>query len=131
MNPINELSEAERTVWHTMESINNAWVNEDISTMAPLLHKDICMVLPDRVGLAKGRKVLIESFSQFINSVDIHQFNVDEKSIQIIGNTAVVRYRYTLSYTMEEHQITDTGWDMFVFEKNDDTWIAVWRTMWE
>ncbi|MBZ0265122.1 nuclear transport factor 2 family protein [bacterium] len=131
MDQIKGLTEPEKTVWHAMESINHAWVNEDINMMIPLLHPDICMVMPDQSELAKGRDILIESFRQFVDSVEIHQFVVEEKSVQIIGNTAVVRYRYSLTYTMEEHRITDKGWDMFIFEKIEDTWIAVWRTMWE
>ncbi len=51
-------------------------------------------------------------------------FNAD-----VVGNIALVAYRYEMIYARSGKRNHATGRDMWVFEQHSGAWIAVWRTM--
>jgi hypothetical protein len=49
--------------------------------------------------------------------------------VQVIGDTAVVTYRFDMIYEREKKREHSTGRDLWVFAQHGDQWLAVWRTM--
>ena len=50
--------------------------------------------------------------------------------VQVIGDTAVVTFRFEMMYEREKDKREhSTGRDLWIFARDGDQWLAVWRTM--
>ena len=114
-----------------MRRINGAWLKGRVDDIAPLVHADITMVLPEFSGRAKGREALLAGFRDFCQSATIQEFQERDMQVDVAGETAVVAFRYEMVYQRSEGQYRCKGRDLWVFEQQEAGWIAVWRAMLE
>jgi ketosteroid isomerase-like protein len=112
-----------------MSRINQVWLQGDIADLEPLIHPDIVMAFPGFAGSVRGRTELIAGFQDFRNSAVIADFRDDDRQVDVAGNTAVISSRYEMLYERSGERFRATGRDLWVFQKQSDAWIAVWRTM--
>jgi ketosteroid isomerase-like protein len=112
-----------------MNRINEVWLHGDIADLEPLMHPDIVMVFPGFGGAVRGRTNLIAGFHEFRDTAALQEFHDEEQHVDVAGNTAVVSFRYDMLYERSGDQFRATGRDLWVFQKHNDAWIAVWRTM--
>jgi len=49
--------------------------------------------------------------------------------VDIAGDTSVVTFRYEMIYERDGRKYHSSGGDLWVFQKNGEEWMAVWRTM--
>jgi ketosteroid isomerase-like protein len=120
---------AEEEVRRTMEAIKGSWREKRPREMRPYLHQDFTFAVPGFGAMVKGRELLIASFVQFgdiAQVLDYREFDVD---VQVIGDTAVVTYRFDMTYEREKKREHSTGRDLWIFARDGDRWVAVWRTM--
>jgi nuclear transport factor 2 (NTF2) superfamily protein len=113
----------------TMRAINRAWLEGQIDKLAPVLHPDIIMVFPGFAGRIQGREEFLSGFRDFCQSAKIHEFREDDHHVDVAGETTVVTFRYEMVYERSGERFRSTGRDLWVFEGQTNSWIAVWCTM--
>src|SRR5262249_29771715 len=112
-----------------MRQINQAWLDGHLEKLAPLLHSEIVMVLPGFAGRIQGRDDFLAGFRNFLQNATIQEFREHDHQVDVAADTAVVTFRHDMVYELSGKRYRAKGRDLWVFRKQDETWIAVWRTM--
>ncbi len=115
----------------TMRQLNRLWLDAQVESLAPMVHPEVVMVLPNFTGRIQGREEFLAGFRDFCQNARIHEFRDHDYQIDVTGNTAVVTFRYEMVYERSGERYRSTGRDLWVFQNQDSAWIAVWRTMLE
>jgi hypothetical protein len=114
-----------------MRQINRAWLAGRVDDLVPLVHPEIVMVFSGFQGKVQGRESFLAGFSDFRQNARVQEYNEHDHQVDVVGETAVVSFQYEMVYEREAKRFRATGRDLWVFEKRESTWIAVWRTMLE
>jgi uncharacterized protein (TIGR02246 family) len=123
-------SEAAReTVETAMRQINGAWQEGRLHDLLGLVHPDVVMILPGFAGRVAGRDAFVAGFRDFSENATVRKFHDVDHQVDVIGDTAVVSFGYEMVYERDGGRYRATGRDMWVFERRDRSWLAVWRTM--
>ena len=69
------------------------------------------------------------SYVGFIKEAQISAFSQDKPDIQVTGDTAIATYGWTIQYKLEGKEYTEPGHDVFVFQRTNGKWLAIWRAM--
>lgn len=116
-----------------LRTINDSWLTkkpDEISrTLANCFHKDMVIKGCDLKTLATGREACVRSYVDFIKQAKVSAFSQDEPDIQIFGDTAIATYGWNITYTLDGKEYTEPGHDLFVFNRTNGKWLAVWRAM--
>jgi predicted lipid-binding transport protein (Tim44 family) len=112
-----------------MRHINRAWLDGQVQELAPLVHSEMVMVFPDFAGRIQGREAFLSGFREFLQNATIQEFRDHDHHVDVAGDTAVVTFRYDMAYERSGQRYRATGRDLWVFQKQDKAWIAVWRAM--
>lgn len=120
--------EAVKTV---VQTINPVWLNGQVEALAPMVDPDIVMVFPGFTGRIQGRDQFLAGFRDFCENAKVHEFHDHDYQSDLIGDTAVVTFRYDMIYERSAERYRASGRDLWVFRGQNDGWIAVWRTMLE
>jgi ketosteroid isomerase-like protein len=114
-----------------VQTINRVWLNGQVEALAAMVDPDIVMVFPDFSGRSHGREQFLAGFRDFRENAKVHEFHDYDYQSDLVGNTAVVTFRYDMVYERSGERYRASGRDLWVFRGQDDGWIAVWRTMLE
>jgi len=117
------------TAGATMREINRLWLDGQVESLAPMVHPEIVMVVPDFAGRIQGREEFLDGFRDFCQSAQIHEFRDHDQQVDVAGDTAVVTFRYEMVYERSGGRYHATGRDLWVFRHQESAWIAVWRAM--
>ena len=109
--------------------INQAWLDGRVEDLAPLVHPEIVMAFPDFTGSIQGREDFLAGFRDFCQNATIQEFREQDQHVDVAGDTAVVTFRYEMVYARSGNRYRSTGRDLWVLQKQNGAWIAVWRTM--
>lgn len=113
----------------TMRRINRSWLDGQVESLAAMVHPEIVMTFPDFTGRMQGREEFLAGFRDFCRNACIHEFHDHDYQVDVAGNTAVVTFRYDMVYERSRKQYQSSGRDLWIFQNEDNEWIAVWRTM--
>ena len=116
-------------VIETLARINAAWRNGQPRPMAPLLDERVAMALPDFAGRVQGREAMIGGFETFVRDAQVHEYRQGEVLVDGTDATAVAQYPFDMVYERAGARWRSRGWDVWVFTRRQQSWIAVWRTM--
>jgi ketosteroid isomerase-like protein len=114
-----------------MRQINEAWLNGRVEDLAPFVHSESVIVLPDFAGRIQGREEFLAGFRDFCQNATIQEFHEHDQQVDVVGDTAVITFRYEMVYDRSGERFRATGRDLWVFQKQGSGWIAVWRAMLE
>ena len=114
-----------------MRQINQAWLKGQVEDLAPLVHSEIVMVLPDFAGKIQGRQAFLAGFHDFCQNATVQEYREHDQQVDLAGGTAVITFRYEMVYERSGERYRATGRDLWVFQNDDGRWIAVWRAMLE
>jgi ketosteroid isomerase-like protein len=114
-----------------MRQINQAWLTGRVEDLAPLVHSEIVMVVPDFAGKIQGRERFLAGFRDFCQSAAIQEFREQDQQVDVAGDTAVITFRYEMVYVRSGERYRANGRDLWVFERQEGAWIAIWRAMLE
>ena len=117
------------TVSSAMQRINRAWLEKRPEDLAPLFHPEITFVLPGLAGRVQGREALVAGFVDFCGNATVHEYREADFAADVIGDIAVVSFRYEMVYERSGERYRASGRDLWVFRREGEGWIAVWRTM--
>lgn len=122
-------SQTQQQIWHTVQKLNKEWLNNKTEELAYYFHKDMVIAGPDLHELAHNRAECIKSYKDFIDKAVIKDFKELEPDVSVFAYTAIVRYKFVISYEMNGKSYKEAGRDLFVLIKEEERWQAVWRTM--
>lgn len=123
------LTEEQDTLRQTIQNINSAWINNKTEELHNYLHPDIVIMTPDLHENIKGREACINSYKDFVSNSVLKDYKESDFVINIFSNTAVASYQFDIMYEMNGKTYSETGRDLFVFTKENEKWLAVWRTL--
>jgi limonene-1,2-epoxide hydrolase len=123
------MSDAKSEVHSVLASINEAWREGHPSSMREHLHPEIAMVPPGFGESLHGRELLIASFEEFQKNAKVLEYEESDEHIDVVGQSAVASFRFRMLYERAAYREDCSGRDLWVFERQDDRWIAVWRAM--
>jgi Domain of unknown function (DUF4440) len=115
----------------TIRRINRVWLDGEVENLGPMVHPEIVMVFPGFTGRMQGRDEFLAGFRDFCENAKVREFRDYGHQSDIAGNTAVATFQYEMVYERSGERYRSTGRDLWVFQSEGDTWIAVWRTMLE
>src|SRR5665213_1930106 len=111
--------------------INCVWLDGQVESLAPMVDPDIVMVFPGFTGRIQGREQFLAGFRDFCENAQVHEFHDHDYESDVVGDTAVVTFRYDMIYKRSGERYRSSGRDFWVFRGQGSGWIAVWRTMLE
>jgi len=96
-----------------------------------MIHQDVVMVIPGVSGRTQGRDQFLKGFREFYQSATIHEFRETERAVDVVGDTAVISFLFAMVYERSGGRFRATGRDFWVFHRQEDAWVAAWRTMFD
>jgi hypothetical protein len=69
------------------------------------------------------------SLTGFCTNARVIEYEEGDEQILVAGFVAAVSFRFTMVYERATYHERSTGRDVWIFERSDDRWITVWRTM--
>lgn len=112
-----------------LEEINRAWLEGRPRDLAPLLHPAVVMALPGFAGRVEGRDAFVAGFVDFTENAELIDYAEAGLQVDVTGDTAVATYTFEMVYERSGGRYRSTGRDLWVFARQGDTWLAVWRAM--
>lgn len=110
-----------------LHKINEAWSKGEADQLKEYFHDDLVILGPNLQRMGEGKKACMESYKEFIAQAIVHDYREIDHTIDVWGNTAVVTYVFDISYEMNGQTFRESGHDMFVFNREGEQWLAVWR----
>lgn len=127
--PVSTPEVAQRDASDLLRRINRAWLEGRPRDLLPLLHPEIVLAIPGSTSRVQGREALVEGIVDFCENARVHAFEEHEHQVDVVGQTAVASYSFTMVYEREGHRYRSTGRDLWVFTREGTEWLAIWRTM--
>ena len=116
-----------------LATINSAWLGADpealSATLQSCFHRDMVIKGCGLDSEAEGREACVRSYLDFIEQAKISDFKQNEPDVRIFGNTAIASYNWRIAYSLESKEYDERGSDVFVFLRENEKWLAVWRAM--
>ncbi|HLG17202.1 MAG TPA: nuclear transport factor 2 family protein [Blastocatellia bacterium] len=112
-----------------IQRINDAWMNGRSAELTEYFHDNIVIVPPDFQGRVQGKAACIASYEEFSRQAVVLEYKQSEPTVDVWGTTAVAAYSWEMAYELNGTTSRESGWDVFVLTREDDTWRAVWRTL--
>ena len=122
-------TESQREVWAALQRINGAWLRGEVEALEQVLHPRMVIEPPGFQQRIQGAAACAEGYREFARSASVQSYEEADARVEVFGATAVVSYRYDLTYVMDGASYQDTGHDLYVFVHEDGRWQAVWRTL--
>src|SRR5947208_1937272 len=120
------LSERQRELAEALEKIKAAWQERKPDSLAEMVAGDIAMVLPGFGGAVIGRDAFVAGFKDFCENAVVHAYRETAHQFQVSGNTGVATFLFDMVYERDAIRNRSTGRDLWVFEKREGQWLAVW-----
>ena len=116
-------------VSHLIDCINSAWSEGRLEHLESCFDDAIVMVLPGVRGRAEGKAAVMAGFEDFCKNARIRGFEESDRQVDVVHGVAVVNFGFAIDYERAGRAYHSTGRDLWVCEKQNDGWVAVWRTM--
>lgn len=126
-----KISDQRPSVARVLDSINQAWQVGRWSDLEACFHEDIVMALPGFTGRSRGAPELLAGIQDFTETTRLDRFGEKDREIDVIGDTAVATFTFEIVYERQGEVYAGTGRDLWVFQRRDDEWLAVWRAMFD
>ena len=122
-------SPAQEEIWQVVKEINDSWVLGRPANLEKYFHKEVVFVAPGFSQRIEGRAACIESFRDFCTNATVREFKPVDPSVDIRETTAIATYRFTVEYDLGNESFNEGGRDVWVFVRDNDKWLAIWRTI--
>ena len=116
-------------IWQIVTEINDSWVLGRPENLDNYFHKAIVFVAPGFSQRIEGRAACVDSFRDFCANAKVRDFKPADPAIDVCGETAIATYGFKIEYDLGNESFEEGGRDVWVFARNEDQWVAVWRTI--
>src|SRR5262249_40063567 len=107
--------------------INEAWRSGQAEHLGDYFHPDMVIVGPGYQELARGRDACVASYRAFLQASVVRAYRESDLAVREWGGVAVATYAWEMDYEQGGRLHRESGTDLFVFERQGETWLAVWR----
>jgi ketosteroid isomerase-like protein len=114
-----------------MRQINEAWMQGRLDALASMLHGEIVMAPPGFGGRAEGRDAILAGFRDYCENATTLEFHEHDLQADVIGDVAIVTFRYDMVYERAGARSRASGRDLWVLQRHSGTWLGVWRTLFD
>ena len=114
-----------------MRQINQAWLRAGSKTLRRWCIRKLSWSFPISPGRFRAGREFLAGFRDFCQNATIQEFHEHDQQVDVVGDTAVITFRYGMVYERSGERYRATGRDLWVFRQQDGVWIAVWRAMLE
>jgi ketosteroid isomerase-like protein len=129
VSPTSAARKAEHEIRDVLLRINQAWLHGDVDDLRPLFHENVLVMPPGELARVRGREPCVQSYREFVQTARVRDYVEHDLAIDVFGDTAVATYRFDITYEINGKSSSETGIDLFVFSRIDDSWRAVFRTL--
>ena len=117
----------ERELWDAVVASNRAWLQGRVSEVAGLFHAD-AVAVAGAGRRVEGRDAIVRSYADYCAAAKTHAFEELEHTVDVLGDVAVVTYRFSVRYEMNGVTYDELGREVLVFTRQDGRWGVAWRT---
>jgi len=122
------LAKDKEKVHRLIREMNQAWIEGRLSDLNPIFDERVVAVPPGGASRVEGREAMVDSFRQFLEIAKVHDYKVTDTGVEVFETTAVATFSFAISYELNGERYDETGWEILVLAKRDETWRIVWRT---
>lgn len=108
--------------------LDRCWMEGRVNDLEAFLASDVVFVAPGGKLRSEGLESAIESYRQFTSQAQVHRFETDGHAVTVRGDTAIVEYRWRISWVAAGTGHNETGRDVLVLSRRKEGWRVVWRT---
>jgi uncharacterized protein (TIGR02246 family) len=116
-------------VRQVLARINNAWRTGDLDRLGDCFHPDMVIVGPGYQELGRGREACVASYRDFLRASTVRAYRESNLAVSEWGGVAVATYEWEMDYEQGGRRHREVGTDLFVFQRQGQTWLAVWRAV--
>jgi ketosteroid isomerase-like protein len=111
-----------------IHAINNAWRQGKTNELYNYFSNDVVFASPKSERYLRGKELCIRSYQEFTKKAKIHQFTTTAFITDRFEDVAVITYKYSISYEMDQKEFHESGYEIMVFKKFGEDWLVIWRT---
>lgn len=97
--------------------------------LAAYFHENIVFNSPDLKKQSIGKDVCLQSYIDFVSNSKVLFCDETNPLVQVFDNTAIVTYDFEMKYEQKNKVYHETGTDIMIFNKQQNSWKAVWRSL--
>jgi uncharacterized protein (TIGR02246 family) len=112
-----------------LKRISDAWRTGQPGKLHEYFHEDMVIVGPGYREMGTGREACVQSYEEFLRNATIQEYKESEPVVRAWGNTAIATYDWEMAYEMNGRAGREVGTDLFVFGRENDRWVAIWRAI--
>jgi hypothetical protein len=116
-------------VGNVLSQINDAWRTGNPDLLADYFHPEMVIVGPCYQELGKGREACVASYRDFLIGSVVKEYRESNLVIKEWGATAVATYNWEMEFEQDGLLQSEAGADLFVFDRQGEKWLAVWRAI--
>jgi hypothetical protein len=116
-------------VQQALERINAAWRTARCDELGEYFHADMIIVGPGYQELGRGREACVASCRDFMRSAEVRAFRESKLTVREWSTTAIATYEWEMEFLQTGALHREMGTDLFVFERQGEEWLAVWRAV--
>ncbi len=121
------MSGTQMEAWDVVRRINAAWREGHPERLSELFHDRIAIVGVDGRRYGEGKVACADSYRSFCEHATVTHYQESDPAVEIYDTVAIVNYGFEIEYEIEGKSSRESGRDVFVLEKIDGRWLAVWR----
>ena len=99
-----------------------------LQDLGAFLAEDVVFVAPGGTPRGEGLEQAIESYRQFTSHAQVKLFQTSDYNVTLRGDTAIVEYRWRMSWTAGGEEHDEKGREALVLARRNNNWRVVWRT---
>ena len=120
---------AEDQIWGAIAAANRAWSAGRPQEVASLFHDDVVLAFADSHRRLVGREAMVRSYVELCQRVEVVGFRELTHAVDVLGDTAIVNYRFRFAYEANGVPREETGREVLVLRRGPDgRWLVLWRT---
>ncbi len=112
-----------------LKKVNQAWSSGNPDDLKRYFDENIIILSPDMKILGSGKNNCVQSYIDFLNHATIIDFKENVPEVHIFDNTAIVFYRYSISWKSGDKLFNENGKEMYILDKKEDKWLIVLRKL--
>ena len=120
---------AQEEIWKIVKEINDSWLLGRPESLDSYFHNDVVFVAPGFSQRIEGRAACIDSFRNFCANAKVREYKPSDPAIDICDETAIATYSFKIDYDLDTESFNEGGRDVWVFVRDKEKWLAVWRTI--
>jgi hypothetical protein len=122
-------SQDQHEIWQVLREITDSWVQGRPDDLEKHFHADVVFVAPGFGQRLEGRAACVDSFRDFCSTAVVHNYTTTGPSLDVVAETAIAAYAFEIEYGLGSESFSEAGRDVWVFVRDQDRWLAVWRTI--